>query len=60
MMKLHLGFQETFMDNEGWLRNFFKVLQSILHNLIFKSFTISLKYTQSLLDLFEAPSFGFK
>jgi len=41
----------------------FQRLQSILHNLIFEGFTVSLKYTQSLLDLFEyfeAPSFGFK
>jgi RNAse (barnase) inhibitor barstar len=62
-MKIHLKFQETFMDNEGWLWKFFKGLQNILLNLIFKSFTFSLKYTQSLLNLFEyfeAPSFGFK
>jgi hypothetical protein len=52
-MKLHLGFQETFVDNEGWLWNFFKGLQSILHNLTSKGVTIPLKYTQSLLDLFE-------
>jgi hypothetical protein len=35
-MKLHLGFQETLMDNGSWLWKFFKGLQSILHNLIFK------------------------
>ncbi len=44
-MKLHLGFQETFMDNEGWLWKFFKAFQSILYNLIFKGFIVSLKYT---------------
>jgi len=41
----------------------FQTFQSIVHNLIFEGFTVSLKYTQSLLDLFEyfeAPSFGFK
>jgi hypothetical protein len=51
------------MDNEGWLWKNFEGLQSILHNLIFKGFIVSLKYTQSWLDLFEyfeAPSFGFK
>jgi hypothetical protein len=52
-MKLHLGFQETFVDNEGWLWKIFKGLQSILHNLTSKGVAIPLKYTQSLLDLFE-------
>jgi hypothetical protein len=46
-MKLHLGFQETFVDNEGWLWKFFKGLQSILHNLTFKGVSVPLKYTQS-------------
>ena len=53
IMKLHLGFQETFVDNEGWLWKIFKGLQSILHNLTSKGVAIPLKYTQSLLDLFE-------
>jgi hypothetical protein len=52
-MKLHLRFQETFVDNESWLWKFFKGLQSILHNLTSKGVIVPLKYTQLVLDLFE-------
>ncbi len=45
------------MDNEGWLWKIFKGLQSILHNLTSKGVAIPLKYTQSLLDLFESKEY---